>query len=282
MDASLDNCGPFAADSTGSISFYYEAGTGSAVVLLHGIGSSGASWYAQLRGLSHLHRVIAWDAPGYMKSAPLRERAPVASDYANRLKALLDYLGISSCYLVGHSLGALIAASLARSWGEYVSGLILANPAQGYGTAPADIRQEKLSSRIDAFRELGAAEFAKQRGPRLLSDSATADQIRCIVSIMSELNEGAHRQAARMLASGDLFADARRFDGPTLVIGGSEDKITPADDARDLAARLRSAEYRSIDGAGHASYVEQAERFSELIREFVSFHTNNNKQHQRT
>jgi len=47
---------------------YREAGAGPALVLLHGIGSSSASWLFQLESLAG-YRLIAWDAPGYGGSA---------------------------------------------------------------------------------------------------------------------------------------------------------------------------------------------------------------------
>ncbi|TDJ65699.1 MAG: alpha/beta hydrolase [Proteobacteria bacterium] len=269
MNQAIENYGPITASPEGEIPFYYEAGRGFPLVLLHGIGSSGASWVGQLRALSRNHRVLAWDAPGYMKSAPLPQAAPVAVDYAHKLRALLDYLDLRSCYLLGHSLGALIAGSFAKMWPKQVAGLILADPAQGYARASEDVRNEKLSSRLAAFQKLGVAEFAKTRGPKLLSDMASDAQIELVCETMSQLNENGYKQAARMLASGDLLADAEQFHGPILVLCGSEDSITPPDSAHKLAAALRSAQYQTIEGAGHASYIEQPEQFNESVLTFI-------------
>lgn len=277
MNQATENYGPITASPEGEIPFYYEAGRGFPLVLLHGIGSSGASWVGQLRALSRNHRVLAWDAPGYMKSAPLLQAAPVAADYARKLNALLDYLDIRSCYLLGHSLGALIAGSFVKMWPKRVAGLILADPAQGYASAFEDVRNEKFSSRLEAFQKLGVAEFAKTRGPKLLSDMASDAQIELVCEIMSQLNEDGYEQAARMLASGDLLGDAKHFNGPTLVLCGSEDTITPPGGARELAAALRSAQYQTIEGAGHASYIEQPEQFNAAVLKFIDSHKANTR-----
>lgn len=83
------------------------------VVLLHGIGSASGSWLHQLQDAS-LGRVLAWDAPGYADSSPLKLAEPAAADYAQVLWAWLDALQINEVHLVGHSLGCIMAASAAR------------------------------------------------------------------------------------------------------------------------------------------------------------------------
>ena len=82
-----------------------EAGQGTALVLLHGIGAGSGSWVGQLEGLASSFRVIAWDAPGYGASAPLPQAQPLAGDYARVLAEFLQALKIDALALVGHSLG---------------------------------------------------------------------------------------------------------------------------------------------------------------------------------
>src|SRR5690349_13550919 len=95
----------------GTLSFL-EAGAARdpAIVLLHGLGSRAESWRDLLadlpaRGL----RVIAWDQPGYGLSDALPMAGPSPADYADALRALADALDLRRFFLVGHSLGALIA-----------------------------------------------------------------------------------------------------------------------------------------------------------------------------
>ena len=118
------------------------------LVCLHGIGSGSASWLEAALMLSRRTRVIAWDAPGYGESTPLPLDTPRGVDYAQRLHALLDAMGIQRCVLVGHSLGALMAAPAVRQGAERFAALALISPARGYGAAAraADFRVSLVSA----------------------------------------------------------------------------------------------------------------------------------------
>jgi Predicted hydrolases or acyltransferases (alpha/beta hydrolase superfamily) len=85
---------------------YLDQGRGTAVVLLHGIGSAARSFDRQIGALSPRHRVVAWDAPGYGSSTALAPASPTAGDYAGVLAGFLDALGVDACHLLGHSLGS--------------------------------------------------------------------------------------------------------------------------------------------------------------------------------
>ena len=88
-------------------------------------------------------------------------------------------------------------------------------------------------------------------------------------SNMSQLRIDGHEQAARMLADGNLIADASAYDRPVLVMCGSEDKITPEDGCRKIADAYAKARYHTLPGVGHASYVEQPDQFNRAILSFV-------------
>lgn len=125
---------------------YREAGTGKALVLLHGISSGSGSWVKQLQDLSHHFHVIAWDAPGYGLSDCLAMVHPNAEDYAQRLKGMLDTLGLSKVILVGHSLGAMQAAAFNALHPDTVDALVIANVAQGYKGFSAQKQKDILKN----------------------------------------------------------------------------------------------------------------------------------------
>ncbi|MFN3892558.1 MAG: alpha/beta fold hydrolase [Beijerinckiaceae bacterium] len=253
---------------------YLEAGQGDAIVLLHGIGSGARSWLAQIADLSSRWRVIAWNAPGYPPSASLPIAAPSAGDYAERLRDLLDWIGVDRCHLVGHSLGCLIAARYARLYPSRVASLTLASCALGHARLANDDRESLLASRIGDISELGARGMAEKRGPRLLGHGAAPELISAVVDTMALVDPAGYAQAARMLSSGDLVADIEQLS-PDLAVQflyGDADVITPPH-ANRLAAQARPASPVAVmKGAGHACYLEQPALFSRIVEGFSSAH----------
>jgi pimeloyl-ACP methyl ester carboxylesterase len=250
---------------------YLEAGEGPLLLLLHGIGSGARSWNGQLLGLSDIRRVIAWNAPGYDVSAPLEEEAPPVQRYAEAIRALLDALSVDCCDVVGHSLGALMAARFACAFPQYVRTLTLAGCAIGHARYDRAERERLLSSRIGDVEELGVRGMAEKRGPRLVSASASEEMRRQVVETMASVHSHGYAQASRMLSQGDMLGDLQLISGdmPVQFIYGSADVITPPEVNLKAAAMRPHAPVHVIEGAGHALYVERAEEFNGLVRRYM-------------
>ena len=235
------------------------------LVLLHGIGSASASWVAQLHGLQPQRRVLAWDAPGYGQSDVLSQEKPFARDYALRLWDWLDALHVKGpVTLVGHSLGALMAAGAARITPERVSALVLLAPAQGYAGSDAATRDGKLAARLASLRQLGPQGLAQSRGAAMLSSAASPDMLGFIQQVMAGINAAGYTQAAQMLAHGDLLGDLLALKLPLLVASGSADSITPATGCQTLADAV-GAPYVSLGAVGHACALEAADAVNALL-----------------
>jgi len=249
-----------------------ERGAGPAIVCLHGIGSGAASWLDIALLLAPQARVIAWDAPGYGASTPLAPLAPSAADCAERLHALLDALDIRSCVLVGHSLGALTAASAARTDSALAScirRLVLISPAAGYGApSRAEARARVRAERLATLDEVGIAGMAAKRSGRLVSDTASERARRWVRWNMARLNDGGYRQAVELLCNADLLADLPPAM-PVRVACGTLDVVTPPEACAEVA-RGCGVTLEPIEGAGHASYVERPESVAALLRQVLA------------
>ncbi|WP_016833404.1 alpha/beta fold hydrolase, partial [Herbaspirillum lusitanum] len=139
----------------GSIVSYRSCGRGPVIVLLHGISSGAASWLQCALRLEKDAQVIAWNAPGYGRSTALPQMQPSAADYAARLELFLQALGVNNCLLVGHSLGAMMAAAYVggSGGGKRASRLLLVSPAQGYGSDAKRERGRQIAQeRLDVLR----------------------------------------------------------------------------------------------------------------------------------
>ncbi|TGG94250.1 alpha/beta hydrolase [Natronospirillum operosum] len=236
------------------------------VVMLHGISSGSGSWQPLVRHLGD-HRLLAWDAPGYGISRILAASEPTAADYAERLECWLAAMNIEHCILLGHSLGAMMATAYVARYPQRVQGLILADPAEGYRHAGTEEQVRVYQSRWPELERQGTVAYAEGRAPRLLRAGTEAANLERVRAEMGKLNVEGFRRANWMLAH-DALADYLPLPAglPGVVLCGAEDAITPPAGAQALAARL-GLPYRSIEAAGHASYIDNPSGFAAAVRE---------------
>lgn len=245
-------------------------GAGSAIetthVLLHGIGSGSGSWAFQLQAAQRRTdlRVLAWDAPGYGQSTRLASEEPDATAYAVRLWAWLDAMGShAEVSLVGHSLGALMAARAALLRPGRVRQLILLSPARGYGDASPVEREKKLSDRLNLLRNLGPAGMARERAAAMLSPNAPSALVEAVRDTMASIHLDGYTQAARLLDQGRLLEDLARVVCPVTVASGSADTITPPQACQTVANQVRQ-DRLDLGPVGHACPLEAADAVNAL------------------
>jgi len=257
----------------GRVITYRESGHAnpSALVLLHGVGSLAASCGLQFVALpAHGFHVLAWDAPGYGGSDAFVGAAPAVEDYAGALRDFVDALGLKRFFLVGHSLGALVASSFCRLTGTArVDKLILASPTSGYGTASDEARRARIDGRIADMDALGPAGMAEKRAAAVLTPQAPKRAFVHVRAVMGSLRPDGYAQAVRMLGRGDIFAEARGIKVPTLVVCGSGDTVTPEEGCRRIAAAIAGASYETLPGPGHACYIEAPGSFDAALLRFL-------------
>lgn len=243
---------------------------GSLVVLLHGISSGAASWLPCASLLAAQARVLAWDAPGYGASAALAQPAPRASDYAARLAGLLEALALRPDVIVGHSLGALMAAAFVAQARPALlpSRLLLLSPAQGYGAPGQQEQAAQVSAqRLQALAQLGVEGLAERGPQRLLSAAADAGARDWVRWNMRRLNVDGYRQAVAMLC-GDAIEPylQRRAAGvdARVACGGADVVTTPA--ASEALAQRLGLPFGLVPDAGHVCYIEQPQALARMLR----------------
>lgn len=259
----------------GSQVAWREAGNAAddfAVVMLHGISSGSASWLDVALPLGEKVRVLAWDAPGYGVSTPLAQSAPSDADYARALAQSLDALGVHRCLLVGHSLGALMAARLAVQAGSgLVEQLVLISPAGGYGE-PAKVEQQAKvrQGRLASLAEKGVAGLATAIDQRLVSAEALESVREWVRWNTARMQPQGYVQAVELLCGSDLSKAAGSLSMPVQVWVGEHDVVTPPA-ACKAWSELLGADYGTLAAAGHASPVEQpvviAQKLASLLNQ---------------
>ncbi len=116
------------ADVNGTRLYYEIAGSGEAVVLVHGFTLDTRMWDDQFTPLAQRFRVIRYDMRGFGKSAVPTEQA---YSHVNDLKALLDRLDVHQAHLVGLSKGGAVALDFALTYPQHARSLVLIDTVLG-------------------------------------------------------------------------------------------------------------------------------------------------------
>lgn len=259
----------------GGIRFLERRGTGPTFVFLHGIGSNSDSFEPVFKTLPEGPRLIAWNAPGYLTSAPLTVAKPTAADYAGALEHFFDRLGLDEATIIGHSLGTLIAVAFALRAPTRVSSVVLAASAQGYGIDANAPLPPNATERLKDLERLGAEAFAETRAPRLVFDPEhNPSVVASVRQEMARINSDGYGQAVHMLASGNLAASVAQLRQKPGFIIGAEDQVTPI--AQTTAAMRAWTEVHgdtprciTIERAGHAVYVQAPQAFCAALFELA-------------
>ena len=240
---------------------FREQGSGTPLTLLHGISSGAASWHKQMALPGY--RVLAWDMPGYGESPMLATARADAGAYADALARMLDRAGVQKTVLLGHSLGALVAAAFAARYPQRVRYLVLADVAQGYGQAEAEQREKVWQGRQQQMA-LGGEAMAEGRAAKLLRAGAREADVATVAAGMRRLRSEGYLAAAWMLAHEDIHRWLAGYRGRFAVWCGEQDAITQPELVQGVALRY-GMPYTAIPQAGHASYLDNATFFNQQL-----------------
>ncbi|SDO82493.1 Pimeloyl-ACP methyl ester carboxylesterase [Streptomyces sp. cf386] len=249
-----------------------RAGTdGPLVLCLHGIGSSSAAFAPQLEALGRDFRVLAWDAPGYGKSAD-PDSALTLDDFADTAAEVIRAHG-GRAHVVGVSWGGVIALRLATRHSDLVDSLTVADSTPGSATSPE--KAAGMRARVPELAELGPRAFAERRGPRLVSQDAPYELVQRVVDTMAgSIRLPGYGHAAESMATTDLRGELARVTAPTLVLCGDQDRITGPEASQVLAGGLRKTAYVIVKDAGHLANQERPEHFNAWLLSHLHIVTN--------
>ncbi|MEU7303815.1 alpha/beta fold hydrolase [Streptomyces sp. NPDC007189] len=256
-----------------------EAGhSGPLVLCLHGIGSSSAAFAPQLAALSAGFRVVAWDAPGYAKSAD--PQGPLTmDDYADAAAEVIRARG-GSAHVLGVSWGGVIALRLAVRHPDLVASLMVVDSTPGSGTDPE--KAAGMRARADELARLGPEAFAAARAPRLVSADAPAELVERVTATMAaSIRLPGYGYAAEAMAATDLRGELHRITAPALVLCGDRDHITGPGSSQVLAGGLHKTAYVIVKDAGHLANQEQPERVNAWLLSHLHIATDHRTAHRK-
>ena len=248
----------------GDVTVYYVAhGEGTPVLVLHGAGvdhRETEACFESALSAHHGHRRIYPDLPGMGRTAaPASLRS--ADDVLDTLLSFTDeVVGPDPALVVGHSVGAYYAQSIAARRPARIAGLALVCPLL------AGVRDVPARRAVVAAEDLGDDEF---RGYFVVQTPAMLDRYERFVAPAVPLADQAaiERIGERWELS---MQEGPPYDRPTLVVAGRQDSTVGYAAAVDLLDHYPQATLAVLDGAGHALPHEQPSLLAVLIDDWLA------------
>jgi pimeloyl-ACP methyl ester carboxylesterase len=264
--------------ASGSISTL-AAGTGPAVICIHGLGGTKASFMPTVRGLADSHRVISVDLPGFGDSDKPITAAYDAPYFAHTILDLMDALDIEHAHLIGNSMGGRVALELGFAEPDRIEKLVLLSPALAW------LRDRPLKWLIPPqLPRLGLI----QPTPRAITEplirklvpggehgwsAAGVDEF--LRAFLTPRGRAAFYTALRNIyvdephGEAGLWTRLAELSPDTMFIWGRHDNLVPISFMKHVERTLPAARHVEMN-CGHVPQIERPDETNDAIREFLA------------
>jgi 2-hydroxy-6-oxonona-2,4-dienedioate hydrolase len=252
---------------------YLEAGKGTPIVLLHGLGGDGSRWGPNIDPLARDFHVFALDEIGFGQSDK-----PLANYHTGMLaEFLVDFLkavNVPKAALVGNSMGASVALYTAVHYPQVVDRIVLADgggyrAAAGRPASPpsADaMRRRQLQNSVtrEETREFFKILFHDKS---LDTDRKVDDQL--AMRLRSAFTISKMQEAGEKGLGALTEQEVRSVKAPTLILWGKYDELANPAGADRLEQTIPGSRKVIVDDCGHMPQLEKADEFNRLVRDFL-------------
>jgi pimeloyl-ACP methyl ester carboxylesterase len=261
------------------------AGSGPALLLIHGVGDKSASWEPVHAKLAQRFTVIAPDLLGHGESDKPRADYSLAA-FANGMRDLLAVLGIDRVTVVGHSFGGGVAMQFAYQYPQLVERIVLVSAggvaedvsfALRLAAMPMGseaLAMVRLPGALPAMRLVGRAvqtllgttKFGRDAVDtvRLLEGFKDPSALSAFARTLRSVVDG-RGQFVTMLDRSYLVKSV-----PVQVIWGQEDPVIPVTHARAAHEAMPGSRLEIFEKSGHVPHHDHPDRFVEVVERFIN------------
>jgi pimeloyl-ACP methyl ester carboxylesterase len=227
-------------------------------VLIHGAGGSYLYWPPEIRRLAG-QRIFAPDLPGHGKSDGVGRQS--IDDYAQCILDFLDALHIHKAILIGHSMGAAVALTLALEHFRRVLGLGLVGGGARMKVSPDLIQNSSspatLPFALQSIAEMAFSPVIEPHLKQLAMQRMSATRSTVINGDFIACNQF------------DVMDRLAKIRVPTLVVCGADDRMTPPRYSEHLASSIKRAELVIVPEAGHMVMIERPKAVASALVSFI-------------
>lgn len=246
--------------------YFWTAGTGDNLVLVHQSGNSAEEYTALVPHLADRYRLIAMDLPGHGRSDdPPSE--PTVDDYTQAYRRVLNHLGVRNAHVLGHHGGALTAMNLAGSEPERFDKVILSGTG---GVRSPEENEAYIASLTSGDRSIrNETQFMTDTWQNYLDMmSADADPRDILKPFLANL-EARLRPYWGLLVNlkWDRRPALEKLRGPVLLVQGERDSFVSGQET--LLEIIPNSERLEMPGCGTFMFYDRPEACAEMIKGFL-------------
>lgn len=224
-------------------------------------------------------QVIYIDHRGNGRSLPSDKRTWTLDQWGDDVKALCDVLGIEKPIVFGQSFGGMVAQSYLTRYPGHAAGVVLSSTAA----------RMDFAATYAFFERKGGAKTREiaERFWTQLGDQDFADYVKHCMPLYATRPPADPDQAARSISNVEVLRHFSDINGeiktmdfrprlgaarcPVLVIGGTEDPITPPHLSEEIAAHLprHLSELNIFPGTGHGPYRDEPAKVWPIFRKWI-------------
>ena len=237
------------------------------VTMSHSLATDLPMWDPQARVLARRYRVLRYDTRGHGGTdAPAG--AYTLSQLADDARALLKALGVARTHWVGLSMGGMIGQALALSSPELFRSLSLCDTSS---RIPADMKHiwdERIST-VDAkgMEPVVEGTIARWFTPKFIE--AHKDVVDSVRAMIRRTPPKGYVGCCHAIKALDLTDRLKAITLPTLIIVGAQDMGTPLSASQAINQQIKGSELVVLDPAAHLSNLEQPEKFTSALEQFL-------------
>ena len=247
---------------------YSVAGSGPALILIHGIGAGRATFDALVAGLAGQFTCVTYDLRGHGLT-PWPGGAVQLDDLVDDLEALRLRLGLKTAHIAGHALGGMVAARYALRHPDRVQSL-------GLWSTPAfrsDEDRAKARAVLAQMRNDGIGPVLKLLAPRWFTETTCATRPGLIAwrkaQVLATPPE-VFLQAFDLYANYEMAPWFSQLTSPVQIITGALDAGSGPQFAERMQAALPGSDLVILPGQKHAMLIEASEQVLPPLRRFLT------------
>jgi pimeloyl-ACP methyl ester carboxylesterase len=247
-------------------------GTGTPVMLLHGLAGHATEWAETASWLTDSHHVFAPDLRGHGRS----ERRPddVSRDaHGADVAAWIEHFGFETATLVGQSLGGHTAFLVAACWPDCVEKLVVAEASPGpVGGEHASSEADETIARVKRWLESWPTPFPSREAATVFF-GRNPNWAQAWADGLEQRRDGFYPSfdadmmvATLTAATGSYWAEWSRIECPTLVVVITDHRAEPIE---LMLAEQPHASLAEVPEAGHDLHLDNPAGWRAAIEDFI-------------